>query len=32
LLSDWFPLVRQELETINHALDLLDEKLIEADE
>ncbi|MGM3306583.1 P-loop ATPase, Sll1717 family [Anabaena sp. WFMT] len=32
LLSDWFPLVRQELETINHALELLDEKLIETDE
>lgn len=32
LLSNWFPLVRQQLETINHSLDLLDEKLIKADE
>ncbi|MFM5889013.1 MAG: P-loop ATPase, Sll1717 family [Dolichospermum sp.] len=32
LLSAWFPLVRQEIEKINYALDLLDEQLIEADE
>ncbi|MFM6346463.1 MAG: hypothetical protein ACKPFK_15125, partial [Dolichospermum sp.] len=32
LLSDWFPLVRQEIEKINYALDVLDEQLIEADE
>lgn len=32
LLSDWLPLVRQNLEQMNYALDLLDEKLIEADE
>ncbi|MBD2691650.1 hypothetical protein [Anabaena catenula] len=32
LLSAWFPLVRQDIEKMNYALDLLDEKLIEADE
>jgi len=32
LLSEWLPLVRQEIEKINYALDLLDEKLLEADE
>ncbi len=32
LLSAWFPLVRQEIEKINYALDVLDEQLIEADE
>ena len=32
LLSAWFPLVRQDIEKINHALDLLDEQLIKADE
>lgn len=32
LLSTWFPLVRQEVEKINYALDLLDEQLIKADE
>jgi len=32
LLSDWFPLVHQDMEKINHALDLLDEKLIATDQ
>ena len=32
LLSAWFPLVRQNIEKINYALDLLDEQLIQADE
>ena len=32
LLSHWFPLVRQNIEQLNHTLDQLDEKLIEADE
>jgi hypothetical protein len=32
LLSAWFPLVRQDIEKINHALDLLDEQLIKANE
>ena len=32
LLSEWLPLVHQNLEQMNDALDLLDEKLIEADE
>jgi hypothetical protein len=32
LLSEWLPLVRQEIEKMNYALDLLDEKLLLADE
>jgi hypothetical protein len=32
LLSEWLPLVRQEIEKMSYALDLLDEKLLEADE
>ncbi|MTJ13884.1 hypothetical protein FJR11_15085 [Anabaena sp. UHCC 0187] len=32
LLSAWFPLVCQNIERINYALDLLDKKLIESDE
>ncbi|MDH6060084.1 hypothetical protein NWP17_06470 [Chrysosporum bergii ANA360D] len=32
LVSQWFPLVRQEIENISYALDVLDEKLLEADE
>lgn len=32
LLSEWLPLVQKEIEKINYALDLLDEKLLEADE
>jgi hypothetical protein len=32
LLSEWLPLVRQEIEKMSYALDCLDEKLIEADE
>lgn len=32
LLSEWLPLVRQEIEKMNYALDLLDEKLLEAEE
>jgi hypothetical protein len=32
LLSEWLPLVSQEIEKMNYALDLLDEKLLEADE
>jgi hypothetical protein len=31
-LSEWLPLVRQEIEKMSYALDLLDEKLLEADE
>ncbi|MEC4812353.1 MAG: hypothetical protein SAK29_03615 [Scytonema sp. PMC 1069.18] len=31
LLSNWFPLVRPNIEQINNALDRLDEKLIETD-
>ncbi len=32
LLSDWLPLVRQDIEKINYALDLLDEQLINTDQ
>jgi hypothetical protein len=32
LLSAWFPLVCQNIEKINYALDLLDQKLIESDQ
>lgn len=32
LLSDWLPLVRQNLEKLNYALDKLDEELMEADQ
>jgi hypothetical protein len=32
LLSEWLPLVREEIEKINYALDLLDEKLLSTDE
>jgi hypothetical protein len=32
LLSEWLPLVSQQIEKMSYALDLLDEKLLEADE
>ena len=32
LVSEWLPLVRQEIEKISYALDVLDEKLLAADE